>query len=319
MLTAATLINRACQISKGELYTAQGLDLLNSIQSDLCETYDLALARGVFQFNFNPSLSTMFGSGPYPLPLDYLRTSGSSGAEGVSKSAWYLYPTPAFPAGQPIYMVPIDLAEFDLYPQFPSSQTTPNLWATDMGGPLTQRIVLASTAAITAASTSATVSSADAALLSNGLSMAGEGIMPGTTITISGTTLTLSLPAVATIAAASVFYGTPPKAYVYPPPLGTYPVTVRYQKKMPDLTNTGQIPWFPNEGYLIEELSARLMWITDDSRAGEYADRALARLRGYLDLMDDKTNRAQAVQLDLRNYGSGSSWANARLTKHQGW
>src|SRR5579859_3705003 len=135
MLTAAQLIADCCQIAKAKAYTTQALDLLNSILGDICETYDLALARGVFQFNFNPALATMYGSGPYPMPLDYLRTSGSSGSSGVSKSTWYLYPTPAFPSGQPIYMVPIDLAEFDLYPQFPN-QSTPELWATDMGGPL---------------------------------------------------------------------------------------------------------------------------------------------------------------------------------------
>ena len=317
MLTAATLINRACQIAKAPNYTAQGLDLLNSIQSDLCETYDLALARGTYNFNFNPALATMFGSGPYPLPLDYLRTSGSSGATGTSKSAWYLYPTPSFPAGQPIYMVPIDLAEFDLYPQFPN-QSTPELWATDMGGPLTSRIVLATTAALTSGSTTATIS--DTTPLTTGQGMAGEGIVPGTTITVaSGTTVTMSSAATATIAAASVYFGIPPNGFAYPPPLGSYPVTIRYQRKMPDITNTAQIPWFPNEGYLLEELSARLMWITDDARAGEYADRALRRLRGYLDLTDDKTNRAQQVQLDLRNYGGGTPYSRARNTKYQGW
>ena len=33
--------------------------------------------------------------------------------EGVTKSAWFLYPAPSFPNGQPMPLVPIDLGEFD--------------------------------------------------------------------------------------------------------------------------------------------------------------------------------------------------------------
>lgn len=386
MLTAEILIARANQTAKTNRYAAQGLEFLNSILSDLCETYDFALARGVYQFNFNPALSTMYGSGPYPLPLDYLRTSGSSGARGVSKSAWYLYPTPAFPAGQPIYMVPIDLAEFDQYPQFPS-QSTPELWATDMGGPVTQRIILATTAKMTLGSFTAVI--ADGTGVASGLAMAGEGVTAGTTVTatagvvetivgdthttaivdniadttglaagqyvsgngvpvgtqiltvdsptqitltasttsslaatdlaITGIVITMSLAAAGTLTAASVFFGIAPVAYVYPPPLGTYPVTVRYQRKMPPLTDVSQYPWFPNDGYLLEELSARMMWIADDSRANEFHMRAGKELQKYADLVDDKTNRSQQIQLDLRNFGGGTPYDRARNTKYQGW
>ena len=79
-----------------------------------------------------------------------LRTSGSSGSEGVTKSAWFLYPAPAFPNGQPMPLVPIDLGEFDLYPQL-NAQGIPSTIATDMSQ---QRIVLSTSASLTAGSTS---------------------------------------------------------------------------------------------------------------------------------------------------------------------
>ncbi len=322
MLTAGTIIAEALNRAKVPLYTGQALDELNSILGDLCETTSLALARGVFNFNFNPGLTTMFGSGPYPLPLDYLRTSDSSGATGTSKSAWYLYPTPAWPQGQPIYMAPIDLAEFDLYPQFPS-QSLPSVWATDMGAPLTQRITAVTTAALLVNSNAgkATIGLG----IANGLSMAGEGVKPGTTISgvvqnPDGTAnFTMSQPATGTNAAASVFFGIPPVGYAYPAPLGSYPVTIRYQRKMPPLTSTAAIPWFPHEGYLTRALAGRMMETSDDSRAVEMLTLAKEELRGYLDLADDKTNRSQQVQLDLRNYGGGTPYSRARNTKFAGW
>ena len=316
MLPASTIIDEALRRAKIPNYKGQALDELNSVLGDLCETRSLALARGVFNFNFNPGLTSMYGSGPYPLPLDYLRTSDSSGATGTSKSSWYLYPTPAWPQGVPMYMVPIDLAEFDMFPQFPA-QSTPELWATDMGAPLTQRITAVTTASLTAGSTAGTVVSA--AGISNGLSVAGEGIKPGTTVTIAGLNITLSQPATGTNTAASVFFGIPPVGYAYPPPLGTYPVTIRYQRKMPPLVSTSQIPWFPHEGYLTRALAGRMMETSDDERATQMLQLATEELRRYLDLADDKTNRAQKIQLDPRNFGGGTPYGRARNTKYQGW
>lgn len=323
MLTAAQIISHALEIARAPLYTTQAQDLFNAILSDLCQEYDLALARGLFQFNFNPSLVTMYGSGPYPLPLDYLRTSGSSGATGTSRSAWYLYPTPAFPQGQPIFMTPIDLAQFDMLPQFPN-QSTPELWATDVGGPITERLTLVTTAALTRTSTAAVLASSTGA--AQGQAIAGEGIVPGTTITaLAGVNATLSNAATKTIAAASVFLGIAPVGYAYPPPLGNYPVSIRYQRQMPPVTDLTQVPWFPNDGYLIEELAGRVMALTDDSRAQEYIGNGQApgrsgmRLKKYLALSDDKTNRAQQVQLDPRSFGGGTAYSRASITKSQGW
>jgi hypothetical protein len=328
MLTAFQQIEEAVYRAKVPGYTTTfAIRNLNAILSDLCQHHDFALARGVYNFNFNPALATMYGSGPYSLPLDYLRTSGSSGATGASRSAWYLYPTPAFPSGQPIYMTPIDLAEFDQFPQFPS-QSTPSLWATDMGGPLTQRIILSAVGDITG--TDGTVSNiinADGSTVSLagltvGLSAAGEGIEPGSTILAIDTTtnqITLSLDTSKSLDGASVFFGIAPVAYVYPPPLGSYPATVRYQRQMPPIVNPQTVPWFPDEGYLITELASRLCEISDDQRALSLHGLADMRIRKYLQKADDKTNRSQQIQLDQRNFGGGTAYDRARNTKHQGW
>jgi len=323
MLTAFELVEEAVYRAKVPGYSPTfGLRNLNAILSDICQHHDFALARGVYNFNFDPELATLFGSGPYTLPLDYLRTSGSSGATGASGSAWYLYPTPAFPSGQPIYMTPIDIAEFDGYPQFPS-QSTPELWATDMGGPLTQRIILSTTGDLTGSSPTI-ANCASITGLKVGIAVAGEGIVPGTTVVaIDPATglVTLSQNTTGAISAASVFFGVPPVAYVYPPPLGTYPVTVRYQRQMPPIVNHLSVPWFPDEGYLITELASRLCEISDDQRALSFHTLADTRIRKYLQKDGDKQNRSQAIQLDARNFASarGGGYRRARNTKVAGW
>ncbi len=322
MLTAAEILEEAVFRSKvGTGYTATfGLRNLNASLSDICQHYDFALARGVFNFNFNPALATMYGSGPYPLPLDYLRTSGSSGATGASTSAWYLYPTPAFPSGQPIYMVPIDLAEFDQYPQFPN-QSTPGLWATDMGAPLNQRIVLTTTADTTGTN-GFLANCVSTEGLTVGLSCAGEGIVPGSVITAINATIglvTLDQDTTQARSGASVFFGVPPVAYVYPPPLGSYPVTVRYQRQMPPIASQFTVPWFPDEGYLINDVAARLAELSDDERTDRFYARAQLRMQKYAAKADDKVNRAQAVQLDARNFGGGTAYGRVKNTKWAGY
>ncbi len=319
MLTAWRIRNLANQIAKTPGFVDQGNDNLNAILGDLCQEYDLALARQIFTFNFNPSLATLFGSGPYPLPLDYLRSSGSSGAEGATSAAWFLYPAPSFPAGQSMPLVPIDLGEFDRFPQLPSP-SLPTMIATDMGGPLTSRVV-ASTEAVTV-SGSTTLVVADPTGLYDGLAMAGEGIVPGTTISgvaLPSGSVTMSNPASLTNPIASVFFGIAPVCYVYPAPVGPYPCFIRYQRQMPSITNVSQIPWFPNEGYLIDELAARQSELAGDSRTGEFYARASQRLGKYLGLSDDKTNRSQAVQLDARRFGTRGNYWKLRNTKRAGW
>ena len=327
MATAQEIIEEACYRAKVPGYgTTFGLRNLNSALEDICLYQDFALARGLFQFNFNPGLTTLFGSGPYPLPLDYLRTSGSSGATGASSSVWFLYPAPAYPMGQPIVMVPCDLAEFDVLPQLPTN-SLPEMWMTDMGGPLTQRVVLTTTGD-TAGGSPYIANMASTAGLAVGLAAAGEGIEPGSTIiAINCTTglVTLSRDTTGAKCAASVWFGIPPVAYVYPPPLGPYPVTCRYQRMMPQVALSEvytTVPWFPDTDYLIKATAQRITEISDDERSARFEQMADKRMQRYAAKADDRTNRAQSVQLDARQFASGHGGAaywRARNTKYQGW
>ena len=317
MLTVAAIIDRALQIAKAPNYTAQALDLFNAIQSDLCESYDYALAAGKFLFDFNPALQSDFGSGPYNLPLDYLRASGSTG-DGQYSVFWTLL-------GVPYPLIPCDLNDFYMQVQQAGNQSYPWLWATDM-----TNLSLTSAARYRAAFVMDLNAASFTQVAPAGLSVAagdaisGTGIIPGTMVTsYSGTALVLSQAPAATITGASVFTGTCPQVYVYPPPSGAYPVTCIYQRQMPPIVDTSTYCWFPDDGYLIEELAGRVMEITDDARTTEFMGNGMQpgrsgnRLRKYNDKKDDKPVRPQTVELDRRRFGP--SFRTLPNTKVVGW
>ena len=78
-LTAAQIVTLATQIAKTPGYTSQAGQFLNSILSDLCQTYDFEIIVKTFSFNFNlstvsgPGNQYIAGCGPNPMPSDYLR------------------------------------------------------------------------------------------------------------------------------------------------------------------------------------------------------------------------------------------------------
>lgn len=111
-------------------------------------------------------------------------------------------------------------------------------------------------------------------------------------------------------------------------PSGAYAATVRYYSTMPDITTpetSTVVPWFPNQTYLIRELSGRLMQLTDDERADSvlssdedrYPEGSGVMLRKYLILQGDKSTRVNTVQLDRRRFGA--SFDRLRSTKTIGW
>ena len=99
-LTAAQIVTLANQAAKTPGFLSQAGQKLNSILQELCQTYDLAAARNIFTFSFNmgPNAPNS-GSGPYNLPVDYLRTQNGK--------QFYLY------NGQPYFMTRIELWEYD--------------------------------------------------------------------------------------------------------------------------------------------------------------------------------------------------------------
>lgn len=250
-LTAQQIVSLATQMAKAPGMVVQAGQLLNSVLQELCQTYDFQLARKTFYFVFQPGLTaivgnSIYGSGPYPLPADFLRCQDEKAV------FWTLL-------GVPYPMVPIDLSEFDMAVQQAGQNSYPYWFCTDM-------------------------------------SLGDEAQQGNAT----------------------------PVAYVYPPPSGAYPVTVRYFAQMPDIAapeTSAQAPWFPNSNYLITRLAGELMKLTDDSRwqafLGEGPEGAQGILREYLKLKDDKSNRTATVKMDARRFGP--TFSRLPNTKRVGW
>lgn len=248
-LTAQQIITLACQDAKTPGFTSQAGQFLNMILGDLCQAYDFEVARKTFYFNFNPGLvstvpgsNSLYGSGPYPLPSDYLR------AAGKKSIFWTLL-------GVPYFMVPLDIDEYDSAVQQAGINGYPWAYATDLS--------------------------------------LGDQADAGQTS---------------------------PQLYVYSPPNGAYPVTVRYFCQMPDIAtpeSSATVPWFPNQAYLRRRVAAELMGIADDDRQPVWMEQAEDLLQSYLKLKDDKSNRAQTVSLDRRRFGQ--SYGRLKNTKSIGW
>lgn len=335
MLIANKILARALEDSKTGASDAAGnpvgmvaaaQDHLNAILSDLCMSRDLAIARGLYTFTLSPTqTSTLNGvtnfGGPYPLPMDYLRASGSSGSDGYQTGFWYFFQQQGN-LSQPMPLKPLDLGRYDMLVQLPNP-SLPTLYTTDISPEQTanDRIVLQTTAAVTINTNTITLSASPPTSLATGMGAAGQGIAPGSTITnIAGSVLTLSLNATATVAAASVFFGIQPNAYIWPQSNGAYPAFLRYQRRMPNITDFTRMPWFELDGYLIDELASRLMAQSGDDRRRARHQEAEERLTDYLKLSDDKTDRAQTVILDTNRFNVGtSSWSNKPQTKQIGW
>lgn len=230
-LTAAQIVNLACQTAKCPGFTSQAGQFLNAILSDLSQTYDFEIARGKYNFTFNSITGT--GSGPYTLPADWLR--------GKDKSIFYTID------GVPYPMINIELDQFDDLTNTAGLNSYPNYYATDMSQ-------------------------------------------------------------------------TPPVMYVWPPASGSYPVTARYYRQMADIATpetSATIPWFPNTQYLITELSARLMDLTDDERKETKRHEAKDLLTHFLKMEGDRGGKVNQVQLDRRVFRNNFN----RLpdTKNIGW
>ena len=112
-LQANQIVTLACQISKCPGMISQAGSKLNAILQDLCQNYDLELARKTTTLTFN--LGT---SGPYALPADYLRSR-----KGM---IFYTY------NGIPYSLIPIDISEYDMLVQQAGFNDFPRDFTTDM-------------------------------------------------------------------------------------------------------------------------------------------------------------------------------------------
>ena len=318
-LQAQEIVRIALRTAKAPNFTQDANSLLNAILAQLCQENDFDAAKQAFNFTFTGAtapignLNAQLASGPFKLPVDYLR----------AKIGDILY----FPQGLanfPLKLTPIDLAEFDALVQQAGFQNFPVFWTTDMSA--------ASPMLTTTGNTNGTTTLSGLASTTNlGASggVAGPGIVPGTTFTFAGgTSVTLSRAVTSTGTGGSYTFGTPPIAYVWPPASGGYPCLVRYYSQMPDIatpSTSAQVPWFPNSQFLITELAGRVMQITGDDRWEAFlsdnetlhpgGSRVL--LRRYLQMKDDSSNRAQRVRLDPRRFGP--SWSSLPKSKVFGY
>ena len=249
-LTSQQLVALACMDAHAPGFTSQAGQFLNMILGDLCRTYDLEVAAKTFYGNFQLGLqakmgNSLYGSGPYPLPSDFLRLKDEKAAFWTLQGVVY-------------DMIPCDLGEFDVLVQQSDIQSYPYIIATD-------------------------VSLGDAAQQ--------------------------QLP----VGSAGAFY-------VYSPPSGTYPYTLRYFSQMPDIATpetSNVVPWFPHQGYLRKKLAAAIMGQVDDDRQPSWETQADGMLREYLILKDNRSNRAKVVKLDRRYFGK--SFSALKNTKTIGW
>lgn len=128
-LTAAQICTYACQESKCPGFTAQAGDFLNQTLQELCQDYDIELARNVIQFYFNTGTATLqaggtvpsTGSGPYALPSTYLRMRVQDGKDMIFYTL----------NGVPYPLIQVSLAEYLWMVQTPGFSSYPQNYATD--------------------------------------------------------------------------------------------------------------------------------------------------------------------------------------------
>jgi hypothetical protein len=119
-LSAAQIVTLACQEAKCPAFISQAGQLLNAVLQDLCMNYDLDQCRGTFNFQFNSV--TGRGSGPYTLPVDYLRTEVIDGKDNF----YYVID------GVPYPLVQETLAEHNWQVQTAGFQSYPRNYSTNL-------------------------------------------------------------------------------------------------------------------------------------------------------------------------------------------
>lgn len=113
-LSASQLVALATQAAGVPGWTSQAGQLLNMILSDLCQTYDLDVARGTVVL----SITAGSAFGPYLLPPDYLRADPGE--------VFYTLNSVPYP------LTSVDLSEFDALTQQGGIASYPDFYATDM-------------------------------------------------------------------------------------------------------------------------------------------------------------------------------------------
>lgn len=121
--SAKQIVSWACAVAKAPGMTVLAGQLLNTILSDLCQTYDFQVARKVLQTTLPTTSSQVNGvtiyGGPLVLPANFLRCDAES-------PAYYML------SGVPMPLTPCDVGEFDMMVQMAGNAAYPAIMATDV-------------------------------------------------------------------------------------------------------------------------------------------------------------------------------------------
>ena len=122
--SAQSICQDAAAIAKLPGGVAKAGRVLNTVLEELCTSYDFEVAAGTYYFNFDPGLTSLignsiYGSGPYPLPSDFLRCCGP-------QSVWWTN------QGVPYPLIPLDLSSSTWRSKQAGLQSYPYWSATDV-------------------------------------------------------------------------------------------------------------------------------------------------------------------------------------------
>jgi len=117
-LTAAQICTLAQQDARCPGFSIQAGQLLNMILQDLCQTFDFAVTKQTFQFNFATSQLNSLGQAYQNLPANYLR--------GIRNECFYVID------GVPYPMIPYDQEEGDMLVEQAGLSNFPVAFWTDM-------------------------------------------------------------------------------------------------------------------------------------------------------------------------------------------
>lgn len=97
--------------------------------------------------------------------------------------------------------------------------------------------------------------------------------------------------------------------YVFDAPSSATTITHRYMTRRASIVSpeaSQTIPWMTDQTYLIAELSARLMMLTDDERQPGMKQQAEDQLRQHLIMEGDEQAVVRRVELDWRTFRTGN-------------
>jgi hypothetical protein len=102
----------------------------------------------------------------------------------------------------------------------------------------------------------------------------------------------------------------PSQILFWPPPNASYSVFIRYEKLTADMANpetSASVPRFPLQQYLIWELTARMMDISDDDRVDKFHEKARNLFRKWIVMQRDLESTVLRVKLDRNRFGVNTS------------